>query len=453
MQSIDPTTGTALSTYAPLDGAQARDRARAAAEAQRAWSLTPIEARTAALRQVAEALRGEAPEHARRMALEMGKPLTEGLAEVEKCAWVCEHYAEHAAADLADDPVEAGVSKSLVTYRPLGVVLAIMPWNFPLWQVFRFAAPALAAGNAVLLKHAPNVQGCAQAIAAAWERTDLPADLFQNLALAEADVADLIASRDVAAVTLTGSTRAGRAVAAAAGAHLKPVVLELGGSDPYVVLADADLASAAEQCAFARLLNSGQSCIAAKRFLVVDAAYDAFRAALLPLLREAVVGNPLDPETTIGPLAREDLRATLHAQVRASVDAGAACTLGGTLPDGPGWFYPVTLLEDVGPGMPAYDQELFGPVATLIRAADEADALRIANDTSYGLGAAVFTADAARGERIAREELEAGCAFVNGFVRSDPRLPFGGIKDSGMGRELGRAGIRAFVNVKTIWIA
>jgi succinate-semialdehyde dehydrogenase/glutarate-semialdehyde dehydrogenase len=385
------------------------------------------------------------------MAEEMGKPLAQGRGEVEKCAWVCEHYAAHAAAFLAEEPVDTGTGTSFVAYRPLGTVLAIMPWNFPFWQVFRFAAPTLMAGNAGLLKHAPNVQGCADAIEGVFRDAELPSGLFSSLVLDVGPVSALIARPEIAAVTLTGSTRAGRAVGEAAGRALKPSVLELGGSDPYVILEDADLERAADACVASRLLNSGQSCIAAKRFVVVAPVRKAFTEALVERMRAKTWGDPLaDESVDLGPLARPDLRDELHRQVTSSVAAGARLLLGGTVPPGPGAFYPPTVLDRVVPGVPVYHEETFGPVASIVEAQDEDDALRIANDTAFGLGGAIWTRDLVRGRRLAAERLEAGCCVVNDYVKSDPRLPFGGIKESGYGRELASHGIREFVNVKAV---
>lgn len=452
--AVNPATGHELARYPSATPAEALAALAATRAAFEAWRERPLAERCQALDALAAVLRARSEALAGRMADEMGKPLAGGRAEVEKCAAACAHYAAHAADYLAPEPVAAGFAASYVAYRPLGVLLAIMPWNFPLWQVVRVAAPAIAAGNTVLVKPAPNVPGCALDLAEAFAAAGVPPGVFQApLVDIDADpgiVPALIAHPDTAGVTLTGSTRAGRAVAALAGAHLKPTVLELGGSDAYVVLADADLDAAAQACATSRLINSGQSCIAAKRFIVEAPVRAAFERRLAEALAAAVVGDPRDAATTVGPLARRDLRDTLHRQVTASIAAGARCVLGGQVPEGPGAFYPPTLLTDVRPGMPAFDEETFGPVAAVVEAADAAAAVALANASPYGLGAAVFTADVARGERLALEQLEAGSAFVNAFVRSDARLPFGGVRASGYGRELGRHGMLAWVNAKTI---
>jgi succinate-semialdehyde dehydrogenase/glutarate-semialdehyde dehydrogenase len=380
----------------------------------------------------------------------MGKPLAQARAEVEKCALACEYYARHAAGFLADEMPVGAPANSRVTFQPLGVVLAVMPWNFPFWQAFRAVAPALMAGNTVLLKHASTVCGCALAIEAVFREAGLPGGVFQTL-LAGADVVPrLIAHAKVKAVTLTGSTEAGRRVASLAGAALKKCVLELGGSDPYLILADADLGLAAEVCAQGRLVNTGQSCIAAKRMIVVDDVRGEFERRFVERMAARKLGPPTEPGTDLGPLARADLRDELHAQVRTSLRRGARLLLGGKPVPGPGWYYPATVLTDVRAGMPAYDEELFGPVAAIIPVRDEAAALAAANDSGFGLAAAVFTRRSSHGRQLAVAGIEAGVVFVNDFVRSDPSLPFGGVKQSGYGRELGSFGIREFVNVKTV---
>jgi succinate-semialdehyde dehydrogenase/glutarate-semialdehyde dehydrogenase len=453
IESVNPATGEVLSRHQAMSRDAVGAAVAACVAAQRAWAGARFEERARHLLAAARELRADRDALARLMALEMGKPLAQGLAEVEKCAWVCEFYAERAARFLAREAVATDASKSFVCFEPLGVVLAVMPWNFPLWQVFRFAAPALAAGNGALLKHASNVTGCALAIEALLRRAGLPADLFRTLVIGSDAVGAVIDHPGVAAVTLTGSTPAGRAVAARAGAALKKTVLELGGSDPYLILADADLAQAVETCAASRLVNGGQSCIAAKRFVVVDAHREACERLFVERMAARRVGDPLAPGVDVGPMARRDLRDEIHAQVERSVAKGARRLLGGTLPPGPGAFYPPTVLSDVRPGMPAYDEEVFGPVAALIFVRDEDEAIRVANDSPFGLGAAVFTRDVARGEEIAARRLQAGACFVNAFVRSDPRLPFGGVKESGYGRELGPWGIREFVNIKAVYVA
>jgi len=450
--SINPATGEPIATYRELTDAEVFGAVEAAHAAWNDWRTRSFAARGDLLRATARVLRERASDLARLMALEMGKPVVQGRAEVEKCAWGCEHFAEHAEPYLARDVVPTGARRSYVDFEPLGVVLAVMPWNFPLWQVFRFAAPALMAGNTALLKHASNVPGCAIEIEGIVEVAGLPAGVFRNLTIGSEGVRRVIEHRLVRAVTLTGSTPAGAAVAAAAGGVVKKTVLELGGSDAYIVLEDADLERAAEACVAARIVNAGQSCIAAKRFIVVEPRADAFAERFAALVKVKRIGDPLDEATEIGPLARRDLRDGLHRQVADSVARGARAILGGEVPAGPGAYYPPTVLTDVGPGMPAYDEELFGPVAAILRARDEDDAIRMANDTPFGLGAAVFTRDAERGERVARE-IDAGSVYVNAQVASDPRLPFGGIKASGYGRELGAYGIKEFTNAKTILVA
>jgi succinate-semialdehyde dehydrogenase/glutarate-semialdehyde dehydrogenase len=449
---VNPATGELLQTFEETS-ADELDRMLARADAaSREWRRRPTPERAARLHAAARLLRERADTYARTMALEMGKPLAQGRAEAEKCAWACDYYAEHAAGFLADEPRQSDATRSYVRFEALGVVLAIMPWNFPFWQVFRFAAPALAAGNGAILKHAPNVSGAALEIERLVREAGFPEGLLRAAFLENAAVAGVIADPRVRAVTLTGSDRAGRAVGAEAGGHLKKTVLELGGSDPFIVLADADLARAAAAAAEARLQNSGQSCIAAKRFIVVERVADRFLEHFTAEMRARRVGDPLDPTTQVGPQARLDLRANLHRQVEESVARGAQLVLGGRLPKGRGAFYPPTVLVAVEPGMPVFDEETFGPVAAVVRARDEADALRIANASPYGLGASVWTADAARGERLA-QDVEAGSVFVNGMVKSDPRLPFGGVKRSGYGRELSDHGLREFVNIKTVWVA
>jgi succinate-semialdehyde dehydrogenase/glutarate-semialdehyde dehydrogenase len=386
------------------------------------------------------------------MADEMGKPVVQGRAEVEKCAGACEYFAENAERFLAPIDVPTEARKSYVTFRPLGVILAVMPWNFPWWQVFRAAIPAVLAGNAMVLKHSSNICGCALAIQEIFEKAGFPPGVFAAVLMDSARIESLIADARVRAVTLTGSTAAGTTVARAAGGALKKCVLELGGSDPCVILEDADLELAARICAASRVINSGQSCIAAKRFVVVEKVRKRFEELFVQAMSSQRVGQPREDSTNIGPLARADLRELVDGQVTRSIAGGARCLLGGSIPDTDGFFYPPTVLTDVKKGIPAFDEEVFGPVAAVVPVRDELQALKAANDTPFGLGATVFTRDLAKGEHIAAEELEAGSCFVNALVRSDQRLPFGGIKESGYGRELSIFGIREFVNIRTVYI-
>lgn len=453
LRSINPATGELVGEYAEATPAEAAAAVSSAGEAFAKWRETGFEDRAARMKRAASILRDGAAGYARLMALEMGKPVRQGRAEAEKCALVCDFYADRAASFLAPEIVATDARKSYVAYRPLGVVLGVMPWNFPFWQVFRFAAPALMAGNSCVLKHASNVCGCALAIEEVFARAGFPEGAFRAVLIGGSRVGELVAHPAVSAVTLTGSSPAGSAVASRAGSLLKKTVLELGGSDPYVILEDADLAAAAEMCAAGRLLNSGQSCIAAKRFIVPERAAKPFTEFLLERMLARRTGDPLDESTDVGPLARADLRDELHGQVERSVASGARILAGGSVPAGPGAFYPVTVLAGVRKGMPAFDEELFGPVAAVVVARDEEEAIAAANDTCFGLGAAVFSRDLVRAERIAADRLEAGSCFVNAFVKSDPRLPFGGIKGSGYGRELSAFGIREFVNVKTVYVA
>jgi succinate-semialdehyde dehydrogenase/glutarate-semialdehyde dehydrogenase len=450
LRSVDPATGKTIQEYEEASP-EAVTRILGASEAAFAsWRATTFEHRAAIVAQAGTLLRERAEELAVLMAAEMGKPLPQGRSEVEKCATCCDHYARHAAGYLADEEVATEAKHSYVRYEPLGPVLAVMPWNFPFWQVFRFAAPALMAGNVGLLKHASNVSGCALAIEDIFRTAGVPVGAFQVLLISSGRVGDVIDSPHVRAVTLTGSTPAGRDVASRSGRAIKKTVLELGGSDAYLVLEDADLEAAAEACVRSRLINSGQSCIAAKRFLVMESVRTRFEDLFIEKMRARTMGDPRQ-SPDVGPLARHDLRDGLHKQVTASVEQGARLRLGGVVPEGPGAFYPPTVLTEVTKGMAAFDEETFGPVAAIVPVRDEAEAIRLANDSPFGLGAAVFTADLARGERIAAA-LEAGNVFVNALVASDPRLPFGGVKESGYGRELSRHGIREFVNIKTVYV-
>lgn len=450
-KSVNPLDGTTLAEIDSFTPVALETALYEASQAAPAWSATPIAERGALLQRAAAVLRDHAEEFARLMTLEMGKPIAEARAEIEKSARGCEYYAAEGAGFLEDEVIASDAGRSLVTYQPLGTVLAVMPWNFPFWQVFRFAAPALVAGNTGLLKHASNVPQCAQAIETVFAEAGFPQGVFRTLMIPSSQVAAVIEDVRVHAVTLTGSEPAGRQVAATAGSQVKKSVLELGGSDPFIVLEDADLELAVEQAVVSRFLNTGQSCIAAKRFIVVDAIAAEFVARFKTAVEAISMGDPLDETNRLGPMARIDLRDELHEQVVDSLTQGAVAVTGCNPEAGSGAFYQPSIIDHVKPGVRAYREELFGPVATVIRAADEAEAVHIANDTDFGLGGSVWTQDAERGERIARQ-LQCGCAFVNGMVKSDPRLPFGGVKNSGYGRELSRLGIHEFVNAKTIWI-
>lgn len=453
MHSVNPVNGKIIKRYKEDTAKAVVQKIERAEKAWLQWKATSFEQRAQRLIKAASLLRKEQQALAELMALEMGKPLKEGAGEIEKCALACEYYAKNGAAFLKDELIKTDARKSFVTFQPVGIVLAVMPWNFPYWQCFRFIAPALMAGNVGLLKHASNVPGCAVSIEQLLLKAGFPRGVFQTLLIGSKAVKKVIAHPLVKAVTLTGSTEAGMRVAEQAGSLIKKTVLELGGSDPYVVLEDADLEQAATVCAASRLINNGQSCIAAKRFIVVKKVEREFVRLFREKMSNRELGDPLDAQTELGPMSRADLRDELHRQVLKSIQEGAKCILGGTIPafKGRHAFYTPTILTGVKKGMTGYQEELFGPVACVITAKNEAQAIEIANDSTFGLGAAVFTKDISRGERIAREALQAGSCFVNGLVKSDPRLPFGGIKQSGYGRELGGFGIKEFVNIKTVW--
>ena len=452
VQTTNPATGKRGRRY---PGHNLEEAHAAAADAHRAfleWRRTSFAERAALLRQVAVIFRRRRDDYAALMTEEMGKTIADGRAEIDKCAFQCDWFAEHAEAYLAPEPVDIGGPEAFVTFNPLGPVLAVMPWNFPFWQVFRFAAPALMAGNAALLKHASNVPGCALAIEELLRDAGFPRDLFRTLLLRSNAVKALIEDDHVAAVTLTGSVAAGRSVATAAAGVLKKSVLELGGSDAYIVLEDADIEAAAKICATARMVNGGQSCIAGKRFIVVRTVLERFERTLVEAMRGYAMGDPRNEKTKLGPMQSIAARDHIHKQVKASIERGARPLLGGEIPDRPGAWYPATVLADVREGQPAHDEEVFGPVAAILAAEDEADAIRIANASEFGLGSGVLTGNVDRGRRIAAQELEAGLAFVNENVRSDPRMPFGGVKHSGYGRECSAYGIREFTNVKTVHV-
>ncbi|MDP6986633.1 MAG: NAD-dependent succinate-semialdehyde dehydrogenase [Phycisphaerales bacterium] len=450
---VNPATGQRIREHPAIDAVEAAQRVDTAHAAWQHWRGLSFADRSEIVATVAALLRASTDRYADRITEEMGKPITESRAEVAKCAWVCEYYAAHAESMLADERFGIEGADVSIVCRPIGVLYAIMPWNFPLWQVFRAAAPNLMAGNAMVLKHAPITLGCGQDITEVIREAGAPEGLFCDLPMHVSDSPSIIAHRHVRGVTLTGSDVAGRAVAAEAGANLKKCVMELGGSDPYVVLEDADLDLALDKCVASRMLNCGQVCIAAKRLIVVDSLYEQFRDGLLDRMAAIEMKDPTDEASALGPMAREDLRDGLHEQVQRTIAAGSTLLMGGEIPDRDGWWYPPTVLDEVVPGEPAFDEELFGPVACLIRARDPQHAIELAGHSDLGLAGAVFTGDSNRGRDIAADDIHAGCVAVNDFVRSDPRVPFGGIKDSGFGRELGTPGIHEFVNLKSVVVA
>lgn len=450
LQSINPATGKVVHRFEKHSDDGSEKIINAVDKSGQQWRNTTFLLRSQLMQNVASLLRSQKHELAMLMAQEMGKVLPEGIAEIEKCAWVCDYYASNAESFLENESIQTEAQIAYVAYRPLGTILAIMPWNFPFWQVFRFAAPTLMAGNTAVLKHASNVPGCAMAIEEIFREAGFPENVFRTLLIGSEQVERVIKHSAIKAISLTGSTPAGRSVAALAGAELKKCVLELGGSDPYLILEDADIEEAARLCSAARLLNAGQSCIGAKRFIVVEKVYAHFVEEFTHKMAAAQFGDPSDELSDLGPMARTDLRDELHQQVLDSVAKGAEIIIGGEIPNRKGAYYPPTILENVKPGMPAYNEELFGPVASLIKVKNTKEAIAVANDTEFGLGAAVFTANEKQGQVVAEMQLEAGACFVNDFVKSDPRLPFGGIKSSGFGRELSVPGIREFTNAKTV---
>lgn len=451
-QTINPSNEEIIENYEEFTTEEINEIIDKSALAFNSWRKTSFEHRSNMMKNAASILRKNRRDYAFLMALEMGKPINQGIAEVEKCAWVCDFYADNAESFLNDMSLKTEASKSFVSFLPIGPVLAIMPWNFPFWQVFRFAAPALMAGNVGLLKHSRNSMGCACKIEEIFIEAGFPEYVFKNLIISSDPVESIIRNPKVAAVTLTGSTPVGAEVAKVAGSQIKKTVMELGGSDPYIILKDADLQNTAEICVNARLINSGQSCIAAKRFIIEEPVYDEFVGLFVEIMKSRKMGNPIVESNHIGPQARKDLQLELHQQVVKSKAMGAEILLGGELPTTKGFYYPATVLGNCKKGMPAYDEELFGPVAAMIKATNSNEAIEIANDTIFGLGAAIFTADIDNGERIAREEINAGACFVNDSVKSDPRMPFGGVKESGYGRELACFGIREFMNIKSVVI-
>ena len=452
MKSINPFTEEVIEEAANHTRETITALISSAYECQKKWKQSDFKLRSKVVMNIHDQLEKNKQESAQLMTKEMGKPITESIAEIEKCQWLCRYYCDNAEKFLSHETVETDFDISEVHYQPLGVVLAIMPWNYPFWQVLRFAIPAIMAGNSCLLKHASNVPGCAKAIEEIFISAGAPEGLFHTLLISSKDIELVISDNKVAAVSLTGSTQAGRSVAALAGKYLKKTVLELGGSDAYLILSDADLELAAKKCVQSRLLNNAQSCIGAKRFIVMEDVYEQFKELVIKEMKDQIIGDPLDKETTMGPMARIDLRDELHKQVQESLEKGAECLIGGEIPMKQGAFYPPTVLENLSPGMPAYDEELFGPVASLFKVKSLDEALHIANSSQFGLAGGIFTKDTEKARQIAIENFDSGACFINDFAKSDPRLPFGGIKQSGYGRELSKHGIREFVNIKTICI-
>ncbi len=453
LKTVNPATGKTIETYPYIENERLFALLTHAHQAFLEWRKGSFEERRRLFLQVKALLLDEQARYAQCITDEMGKVYAQSLAEIQKCAWLCEFYAEQGADFLADERIQTEATDSFITYQPLGVVFSIMPWNFPFWQLFRFAVPAMMAGNGVVLKHASHVTGCALLMESLFKNAGFPEHLFTTLLISHTQAEQVIAHPCIQAVTFTGGSQAGKVIAKTAGENLKKTVLELGGSDPYIVLADADLEIAVEACVASKLNNAGQSCIAAKRFIVVESVYPEFLAAFIQKLAQAKLGDPNDPETTIGPLASLKQRNELHQQVNASIKKGAQCVLGGEIPVMEGAYYPPTILVNVKKGMPAYDEEMFGPVASIICVKDTEEAIQVANDSCYGLGGAIFTQDEALGRKIAREAIETGSIAVNQFLKSDPRMPFGGVKESGYGRELSYVGIREFTNLKSVVVA
>jgi len=449
--SINPATEKEIASYERISPKTAKDKVAKANEAHQSWKKTTFEERSKLMNNLADIFEEKKEEYAQLATQEMGKIINQSISEIEKCAKICRYYADNIEELLADEIIKTEAKKSYITYQPLGVVLAVMPWNFPFFQVIRFAAPAVMTGNTGVLKHASNVQGCAFALEDAFKKAGFPEGVFTNLNIDSDTIQAIIEDKNIIGVTLTGSEPAGRSVAKIAGENLKKTVLELGGSDAYIVLEDADLEKATDLATFGRLQNNGQTCIAAKRFIVLEDIYDDFLKMFTKKMAAAKMGEPTNEDSYYGPLARVDLRNELHKQVEKTIEQGGKLILGGKIPDQKGAYYPATILANLKPGMTAFDEELFGPVASVIKAKDENEAIELANNSTFGLGSGVLTGNSERGEKIALQ-LEAGNSFVNKLVASDPRLPFGGIKNSGYGRELYDFGVKEFVNTKTIWV-
>lgn len=451
IQTINPATGKIEKTYVEFSKEEIKKSIHDTYESYLKWKGTDIKERSRLMKNAASVLRSKRNEYAFIITTEMGKPIKQSIAEVEKCAWVCEYFAENTERMLAKEIIETDASESYVEFSPLGVILAVMPWNFPFWQVFRFAAPSLMAGDAGLLKHASNVPMCALAIEQIFLNAGFPKNVFKTLLIGSEPVKDVIKEPIIKAATLTGSEPAGRKIAEVCGKELKKTVLELGGSDPFIVLDDADIKETAKMAVVARLINNGQSCIASKRFIVVEKIYDEFSDKFVKAMNDVKIGDPMDESVELGPIAREDLLYELDSLVKDSAAKGARILTGGKILAGKGFYYAPTILDNLKKGMPAFDDELFGPVASLIKVKDEEEAVRIANDSPFGLGASIWTSNIEKAKQMATE-IESGSVFINGIVKSDPRLPFGGIKNSGYGRELSHYGIKEFVNIKSVWV-
>jgi len=452
LKSINPASGEIIREYAEHQWDEIDIIIRNVHKAFKSWKETNLAFRIEKIQKLAKILEFKKEGLAFTISIEMGKPINESKAEIDKCIWLCNYYCSNIESFLKPQHIQTEARESYISFQPLGVILAIMPWNFPFWQVFRFAIPALLGGNTIVLKHASNVPGCSIAIEDCFTEADFPDDIFRTTLASNTKVERMVANKRIAAITLTGSTKAGQAVAETAGKYLKKCVLELGGSDPYLIFDDADLDIAIDACVKGRLINTGQSCIGAKRFIITQNIYSEFEERFVEKMKATTMGDPFDLKNNIGPIARQNVREDLLSQVNKSVSKGAKLLCGGTLDEKPGYFFPPTVLSNIQPGMPAYDQELFGPVASLFKVKSEQEAIELANDTSFGLGAAIFSANIENAKRIAEKELEAGCCFINDFVRSDPRLPFGGVKESGYGRELSVYGLQEFLNIKTIYI-
>lgn len=452
IETINPATGELVKSFNEMTKKEVDDIIDHAHEAFLSWREVPYAERSKLMMNAANVLKEKKEDYGKILTLEMGKPIKQAISEVEKCAWVCQYYAENAEKILQKEVIETDASQSYVQFDPIGVVLAVMPWNFPFWQVFRFAAPALMAGNVGILKHASNVPMSALAIEQIFSQAGFPQNTFKTLLISSSQVSDVIKNPKVKAATLTGSEHAGKKVASDSGKELKKTVMELGGSDPFIILNDADLDSAIDTAVTARLINNGQSCIAAKRFIVVEDIYEEFEKKFVEKMKSIKIGDPMNHDTELGPMAREDLLIELDEQVKKSIEKGAKLLCGGERLNQEGYFYPATVISNIQPGMKAYNEELFGPVASIFKAKDDDDAIRIANDSEFGLGASLWTNDLDKAKDLAHK-IESGSVFINGLVKSDPRLPFGGVKISGYGRELSHYGIKEFVNIKTVWIA